>query len=70
MYLFFREKQLKQLMKMYDECETEMANALASDLRKHKQEAIIFEIEFLRNDLRNTLMNLRDWVKPELVMIK
>lgn len=50
---------------MYDENETEMANALASDLRKHKQEAFVNEIDFLRNDLRNTLMNLRDWAAPE-----
>lgn len=42
-----------------------MANVLAADLRKHKQEAHLLEIEFILNDLRNTLFNLREWVKPE-----
>lgn len=56
-------------MKMYTENETEMANALAADLRKHKQEAIILEIDFLKNDLIHTLSSLRDWVKPEKVQL-
>lgn len=56
-------------MKMYTENETEMANALAADLRKHKQEAIILEIDFLKNDLIHTLSSLRDWVKPEKVLL-
>lgn len=61
-----REQQLKQLRKMYDECETEMIAALATDLRKHKQESLILEIEFLRNDLENILQNLREWTQPQL----
>ncbi|XP_059614769.1 aldehyde dehydrogenase, dimeric NADP-preferring isoform X1 [Phlebotomus argentipes] len=60
----FREKQLKQLMRLYEENQTEMEAALAADLRRHKQESNILEIEFLKNDLKNTLMNLRDWTKP------
>lgn len=62
-----REKQLKQLMRMYEENTTEMCDALASDLRKHKQEAIVLEVEFLKNDLRHTLMSLREWCKPDEV---
>lgn len=61
----FRMKQLKQLMKMYEENQIEMENALAADLRKHKQEAVVFEIEFLKNDLINTTMNLKEWSQPE-----
>ncbi|XP_055686148.1 aldehyde dehydrogenase, dimeric NADP-preferring isoform X7 [Lutzomyia longipalpis] len=60
----FREKQLKQLMRLYEENQTEMEAALAADLRRHKQESDILEIEFLKNDLTNTLINLRDWTKP------
>lgn len=52
-------------MKLYEENTTEMANVLAADLKKHKQEAILLEIDFLKNDLKNTIMNLKDWVKPE-----
>lgn len=54
-------------MKMYNENEDEMSNALAADLRKSKQEAMILEIDFLKNDLIHTLNNLRDWAKPEKV---
>ncbi|XP_058832535.1 aldehyde dehydrogenase, dimeric NADP-preferring-like [Topomyia yanbarensis] len=61
----FREKQLNSLLRMYEETHIEMARALASDLRKHKQEAYVMEIEFLMNDLRNTIFNLREWVKTE-----
>ncbi|XP_058122587.1 aldehyde dehydrogenase family 3 member B1 isoform X1 [Anopheles ziemanni] len=61
----FRIKQLQALQRCYEENTAEMANVLASDLRKHKQEAHLLEIEFILNDLRNTLYNLRDWVKPE-----
>lgn len=50
---------------MYEENHAEMARALAADLRKHKQEAYLMEIEFLMNDLRSTIFKLRDWVKPD-----
>lgn len=56
-------------MRMYEENTTEMCDALASDLRKHKQEAIVLEVDFLKNDLRHTLMSLRDWCKPDEVRI-
>lgn len=58
-------KQLRQLLKMYEENGTEMENALAADLRKSKQESHILEIEFLKNDLRGLLYNLEEWAKPE-----
>lgn len=57
-------------MRLYDEHETEMCNALAQDLRKSRQESIINEVELLRNDLRNLLMNLNEYTKPEKVRIK
>ncbi|PNF42206.1 Aldehyde dehydrogenase, dimeric NADP-preferring [Cryptotermes secundus] len=61
----FREKQLKQLLRMYEENTTEMIEALAKDLRKSKQEAVLFEIQFLINETKNTLFNLHEWTKPE-----
>lgn len=61
----FREKQLKNLLRLYEENHEQMARALAQDLRKHKQEAYLMEIDYLINDVRSTLMNLRDWAKPE-----
>ncbi|KAK9679807.1 Aldehyde dehydrogenase family [Popillia japonica] len=61
----FREKQLKQLLKMYTETESEMVEAINKDLRRPKHESYIFEIDFIKNDLKNVLANFKDWVQPE-----
>nr|CAD7405601.1 unnamed protein product [Timema poppensis] len=61
----FREKQLNQLLRLYEENVPEMLTALSSDLRKSKQESLMTEIEYMKNDLINTIRNLREWVKPE-----
>lgn len=50
----FREKQLKQLLKMYKENELEFTAALASDLRK------VIDLVFW-NRLRNTSILLPSW---------
>lgn len=65
----FREQQLKAIMRMYEENTDKIMDALAKDLRRHKSESILLEIEYVKNDLTNTLMNLREWVKPEKVYI-
>lgn len=65
----FREQQLRQLMRLYEEHGNEMADALMADLRKHKQEAYLLEIEFLKGDLQNLIDNLKNWTKPEEVCI-
>lgn len=54
-------------MRMYVEHEDEMCEALAKDLHKSRQESIINEVEYLRNDLRNLIMNLRSYAEPEYV---
>ncbi|XP_077291797.1 aldehyde dehydrogenase type III isoform X3 [Arctopsyche grandis] len=61
----FREQQLKAIMRLYEENTDKIMDALAKDLRRHKSESILLEIEYVKNDLTNTLMNLREWVKPE-----
>uniref|UniRef100_A0A034VXH6 Aldehyde dehydrogenase, dimeric NADP-preferring n=2 Tax=Bactrocera dorsalis TaxID=27457 RepID=A0A034VXH6_BACDO len=61
----FRRKQLENLLKMYEEHENEMINALDADLRRPKQESLVVETEFLKNDIKHILYNLGDWVKPE-----
>ncbi|XP_069674365.1 aldehyde dehydrogenase, dimeric NADP-preferring-like isoform X1 [Periplaneta americana] len=61
----FREKQLKQLLRMYNENVNEMIEALAKDLRKSKQEAVVFEIQFLINETQNALNHLHEWTSPE-----
>ncbi|KAL9922189.1 aldehyde dehydrogenase type III isoform 6-T6 [Glossina fuscipes fuscipes] len=61
----FRKRQLKNLLRMYEENETEMINALDADLRRPKQESLVVETEFMKNDVLNIIYNIDDWVKPE-----
>lgn len=61
----FRLKQLQALLKMYTENENSIINALHSDLRKSKQECIVLELEYLKNDLKNTIAKLKEWMQPE-----
>lgn len=74
MFLFFstfslnkREKQLKALLRLYDENEDAMCEALAKDLNKSRQESIINEVEYLRNDVRSLLLNIRKYAATEYV---
>lgn len=54
-------------MRMYVENEDAMCEALAKDLHKSRQESIINEVEYLRNDLRNLIMNVRSYAEPDYV---
>lgn len=63
----YREQQLNALLRMYEENEDSMCEALLKDLNKCRQESIINEIELLRNDVRNLLMNFRSYAKVEYV---
>lgn len=66
----FRRRQLESLLRLYEDNKEEMAAALAADLRRPKQEAYILEIEFLINDLTNTLINLEKWAAVQKVRKK
>lgn len=68
--LSFRKQQLQNLMRLYEENTQEMLDALREDLHKSKQEAIVTEIDFIKNDLRNILYNFEDWAKPERIWNK
>ncbi|XP_054277695.1 aldehyde dehydrogenase, dimeric NADP-preferring-like isoform X2 [Macrosteles quadrilineatus] len=61
----FRKQQLQQLLKLYEENGAEIVAALSSDLHKSKMESYVMEIDLLKNDIRNTLIHLKDWMKPE-----
>ncbi|CAH0764290.1 unnamed protein product [Diatraea saccharalis] len=61
----WRRQQLKALMRMYQENKQAMIEALRQDLRRSKMEAVLLEVDFLINDLANTLHYLDEWVKPE-----
>lgn len=60
---------MNALLRLYEEHEDEMCDALAKDLNKHRQESIINEVELLRNDVRNLIMNLRSYAQVEYVSI-
>lgn len=62
----FRKKQLENLLRMYDDHENEMLSALDADLRRPKQESLVVETEFMKNDIKHILYSIDDWVKPEL----
>lgn len=61
----FRRRQLEALLRLYEENKDEMAAVLAADLRRPKQEAMILEVEFLINDITNTLIHLEEWASPD-----
>ncbi|CAH2089350.1 unnamed protein product [Euphydryas editha] len=63
--LEWRKKQLQNLLRMYEENKNAMIDALAKDLRRCKMEAILLEVDYLINDLINTLNNFDEWTKPE-----
>lgn len=61
----FRLIQLKALLKLYEENTQLMVDTLQADLGKSKQEAIIGEIDVLKNDVRNLIYNLKEYMKPD-----
>ncbi|KAF2901862.1 hypothetical protein ILUMI_04318 [Ignelater luminosus] len=63
--LEFREKQLRALLRMYNENLSTIMDCLAADLHKSKQESVVLEVEVLINDLKNTLQHLKTWMKPQ-----
>ncbi|KAL3273301.1 hypothetical protein HHI36_014754 [Cryptolaemus montrouzieri] len=65
--LSFRETQLKNLIRLYDENTTILLEALHDDLNKSTQESMVCEIDYLKNDALNMLYNLSDWAKPNYV---
>ena len=65
----FRRRQLESLLRLYEENRDEMAAVLAADLRRPKQEAMTLEVDFLINDITNTLIHLEEWAEVEKVII-
>lgn len=63
--LSFRKKQLRNLLLMYEETEELMLQALQKDLHKCKMEASVTEIEMLKNDCLNLLINFRNYTRPK-----
>ncbi|XP_045477791.1 aldehyde dehydrogenase, dimeric NADP-preferring-like [Harmonia axyridis] len=63
--LKFRKAQLKGMIKFFEDNQDELCEALYKDLRKPKTEAILCEIQFTLNEIKNLLWNLDDYAKTE-----
>ncbi|CAL1533517.1 unnamed protein product [Lymnaea stagnalis] len=65
--LQWRVAQLKAIIKLFEENESAIFEALFKDLHKNKAEAAIMETMLCVNDAVNAINNLNDWTKPEKV---
>lgn len=60
----FRLNQIKALLRLIEENEEKIISAIIEDTRKPIFEAKIFEVEFLKNTLKNIIYNLKEWMEP------
>ena len=58
----WRVKQLEGLLRMMDENEKIICEALYKDLRKPRQESMALEIGYIKNDIRGCINNVHKWV--------
>jgi aldehyde dehydrogenase (NAD+) len=61
----WRCKQLRALLRMIEEQEDHILEAMYLDLGKPRLEALATEVYFLRMEIRETLKHLKKWMKPE-----
>lgn len=63
----WRVSQLKALLKIAENHEKEIADALYSDLSKPELEAFIHEVSMMKTACKLALKGLKQWMKPEKV---
>jgi len=63
--LKFREKQLKNFLRLYQENTQALLAALAADLHKSKQEAVLSEIGYGIADLKHLIDSFETWSQPD-----
>nr|XP_050854222.1 aldehyde dehydrogenase, dimeric NADP-preferring isoform X2 [Vespula vulgaris] len=63
--LEWRIKQLKQMLRMLEECTPEIISALAADLRRSKFESMILEIDYTKQEIKHMLYNIKEFSAPE-----
>lgn len=63
----WRSAQLKGLVKMMEDKETEIMDALYSDLAKPQLESFLHEISMAKGSCKLALKKLKSWMKPEKV---
>jgi aldehyde dehydrogenase (NAD+) len=57
----FRLKQLKSLLRLYEENNDVILDALRRDMNKSKLEAYLYEVDLMKNDVRGAIRNLKSW---------
>jgi len=60
----YRITQLKSLLRMYIKHNDEILEALYKDMRKSTLEGYMYEIDLMKNDIRETVKNLEKWAAP------
>lgn len=60
----FRKHNLNQLLRLYEENTDQILDALKEDLGKPWYEAIAFELEYIKNELKGTIAKLHKWMSP------
>ncbi|GAB2289840.1 Aldehyde dehydrogenase 3 member H1 [Dionaea muscipula] len=63
----WRVSQLKAIIRMMDEREKEIVDALRADLNKPEFESMLYEIGTLKSSCNHALKELKNWMKPEKV---
>ncbi|KNA24502.1 hypothetical protein SOVF_014990 [Spinacia oleracea] len=63
----WRVTQLKKIVKMVEERESEIVDALRSDLNKPAFESVVYEISMLKSSCKVALKELKQWMKPQKV---
>ncbi|KDO80593.1 hypothetical protein CISIN_1g011107mg [Citrus sinensis] len=61
----WRVSQLKSLMKMLNEREPDIVDALRQDLDKPELESSIYEVALLKTSIKSALKELKHWMTPE-----
>ncbi len=65
--LEWRTTQLRQLIRMIEDNEQKILDALSSDLGKSNYEGWLGETNFVKTEIKTTLKHLRRWIKPRRV---
>lgn len=63
----FRKRQLDKLMKLLEDHEELLCEAVGRDMRKHPTETFLFEVDVCKNEILIVQNHLDEWVKPQPV---
>ncbi|XP_062157991.1 aldehyde dehydrogenase family 3 member H1 isoform X1 [Alnus glutinosa] len=63
----WRVSQLKSILKMMEDREQDIAEALRSDLAKPELESVVYEVAMLKNTCTMVIKKLKHWMMPEKV---